>query len=163
MSKIYLNINNEQAGPFDVDQVNQMLAQGQATPETTGWMEGMQGWEAIGSSTFSALGVGASAQQTVAPSNPVAPNQAKPVPQAQSPEQAANVPGDEKSPKGFVPTLLLCLLIGTLGIHRFYVGKIGTGIAMIFTCGGLGIWSLIDLIMIAMGKFTDAEGRIIKN
>jgi TM2 domain-containing membrane protein YozV len=82
---------------------------------------------------------------------------------AQYPAQAANVSGDEKSPKGFVPTLLLCLLIGTLGIHRFYVGKIGTGIAMIFTCGGLGIWSLIDLIMIAMGKFTDAEGRIIKN
>lgn len=64
----------------------------------------------------------------------------------------------EKSEKNFVATLLLCLLLGGLGIHRFYVGKIGTGILMIITLGGLGIWVLIDLIMIAIGKFTDKEG-----
>ena len=64
----------------------------------------------------------------------------------------------EKSEKGFVPTLLLCLLLGGLGIHRFYVGKIGTGILMIITMGGLGIWVLIDLIMIIIGKFTDKQG-----
>ena len=68
----------------------------------------------------------------------------------------------EKSEKGFVPTLLLCLLLGGLGIHRFYVGKIGTGILMIFTFGGLGIWVLIDLIMIAVGSFKDKSGLPIK-
>ena len=64
----------------------------------------------------------------------------------------------EKSEKNFVATLLLCLLLGYLGIHRFYVGKIGTGILQIITIGGLGIWVLIDLIMIAIGKFTDKGG-----
>ncbi|MBE9557574.1 MAG: zinc ribbon domain-containing protein [Proteobacteria bacterium] len=64
----------------------------------------------------------------------------------------------EMSTKGFVPTLLLCLFLGALGVHRFYVGKIGTGILMLLTLGGLGIWSLIDLVMIAVGSFTDKNG-----
>ena len=68
----------------------------------------------------------------------------------------------EKSEKGFVPALLLCLLLGTLGIHRFYVGKIGTGILMIITLGAFGIWTLIDLIMIAVGSFKDKKGLPIK-
>ena len=68
----------------------------------------------------------------------------------------------EKSEKGFVPALLLCLLLGGLGIHRFYVGKIGTGIIMLITLGGFGIWVLIDLIMIAVGSFKDKQGLPIK-
>lgn len=67
------------------------------------------------------------------------------------------------SEKGFVPTLLLCFFLGALGVHRFYVGKIGTGILMLLTLGGLGIWSLIDFIMIAVGSFKDAQGNVIKS
>lgn len=74
--------------------------------------------------------------------------------------EAAATP--EASPKGFVPTILLCFFLGSLGIHRFYVGKVGTGILMILTVGGLGIWTLIDFIMIVCSAFTDAEGRPIK-
>lgn len=66
------------------------------------------------------------------------------------------------SEKGFVPTLLLCLFLGTLGVHRFYVGKIGTGILMLLTLGGLGIWELVDLIVIAVGSFKDKNGLVIK-
>jgi TM2 domain-containing membrane protein YozV len=68
----------------------------------------------------------------------------------------------ETSEKNFVTALLLCLLLGPLGVHRFYVGKIGTGILMLITIGGLGIWTLIDLIMIAVGSFKDKEGLPIK-
>ena len=60
------------------------------------------------------------------------------------------------SEKNRMITLLLCLFLGGLGIHRFYVGKVGTGILTIVTVFGfIGIWPLIDLIMIAIGKFTD--------
>ncbi|WP_431028498.1 TM2 domain-containing protein [Lysinibacillus sp. LZ02] len=67
------------------------------------------------------------------------------------------------SEKNFVVTLLLCFFLGSLGIHRFYVGKIGTGILMFITLGGFGIWTLIDLIMIIVGKFTDKDGNLIKS
>ena len=67
------------------------------------------------------------------------------------------------SEKGFVPTLILAILLGALGVHRFYVGKIGTGVLMLLTFGGCGIWSLIDVIMIAVGNFKDSEGLPIKN
>ena len=68
----------------------------------------------------------------------------------------------QKSEKGFVPALLLCLLLGGLGVHRFYVGKIGTGILMLLTLGGFGIWALIDLIVIAVGSFKDKNGLVLK-
>jgi TM2 domain-containing membrane protein YozV len=65
------------------------------------------------------------------------------------------------SPRSRLACLLLCLFLGTIGVHRFYVGKTGTGVAMIFTLGGLGIWTLIDFIMIIVGGFKDAEGRYV--
>lgn len=67
-----------------------------------------------------------------------------------------------RSPKSFVATLLLCFFLSSFGVHRFYVGKVGTGILMLFTFGGAGIWSLIDFILIACGSFQDKQGRIIK-
>ena len=63
-----------------------------------------------------------------------------------------------KSDKDWLTTLLLCLFLGGLGIHRFYVGKTGTGILQLITLGGCGIWSLIDLIMIVTGSFSDKDG-----
>ena len=63
--------------------------------------------------------------------------------------------------KKILPAFLLCFFFGFLGAHRFYVGKIGTGILQILTLGGLGIWALIDFIMIIIGKFTDKEGNAL--
>ena len=56
---------------------------------------------------------------------------------------------------------VVCFFLGFLGVHRFMVGKIGTGVLMLVTFGGLGIWTLIDFIMILMGKFSDKQGRPI--
>jgi hypothetical protein len=63
------------------------------------------------------------------------------------------------SPKSRLAALLLCFCLGVFGAHRFYVGKIGTGILELVTFGGFGIWALIDLIIIAVGAFKDKEGR----
>ena len=63
--------------------------------------------------------------------------------------------------KGLV-VLLLCFFLGGFGIHRFYVGKTGTGILQLLTLGGLGFWVLFDLIMIVLGKFEDSNGNAIK-
>lgn len=67
------------------------------------------------------------------------------------------------SKKDWLVTLLLCFFVGAFGIHRFYVGKTGTAIVQLLTCGGCGIWTLIDFIVICMGNFTDEEGKFIKN
>jgi TM2 domain-containing membrane protein YozV len=68
----------------------------------------------------------------------------------------------EVSEKNRLVALLLCIFLGGLGVHRFYVGKIGTGILQIVTCGGVGIWWLIDLIMIIAGSFTDKQGKTVQ-
>ena len=80
-----------------------------------------------------------------------------------NPENLIDKMAMEKSEKKFVTTLLLCLLLGGIGVHRFYVGKVGTGILQVLTLGGLGIWALIDLIMIACGSFKDGQGLAIKS
>ncbi len=68
----------------------------------------------------------------------------------------------EVSEKKRVVALLLCFFLGGLGVHRFYVGKVGTGILQIVTLGGVGIWVLIDFIMIIVGKFTDKQGNVLE-
>ena len=65
------------------------------------------------------------------------------------------------SPKSRLITLLLCIFCGGLGIHRFYVGKIGTGILWLLTAGCFGIGALVDIIMIATENFTDDANRLI--
>lgn len=71
--------------------------------------------------------------------------------------------GEPVSPKSRLAAALLAWFFGFLGVHRFYVGKIGTGVLMIFTLGGLGIWVLVDLIMILVGSFRDKEGLKLYN
>ena len=73
-------------------------------------------------------------------------------------------PLDSKVPSDgrWLIALLLCFFLGCLGIHRFYVGKTGSGIAMLLTCGGCGIWALVDFIMILVNSLTDKDGRPLK-
>lgn len=73
-------------------------------------------------------------------------------------ENATNSAGPSK-----MVLALICFFVGGLGVHRFMTGKVGTGILMLLTVGGFGIWTLIDFIMILTGKFTDKNGNPITN
>jgi len=63
----------------------------------------------------------------------------------------------------FYPTFFLGLFLGVFGVHRFYTGKIKSGVAQLVTFGGLGIWWLIDMVMILIGKFKDKNGVVMPN
>ena len=65
------------------------------------------------------------------------------------------------SSKSRLAATLLCLFLGELGIHRFYVGKIGTGILWLFTAGLFGIGLIVDFILIVCGQFKDSNGNLI--
>ncbi|KPI13367.1 hypothetical protein OK074_8801, partial [Actinobacteria bacterium OK074] len=83
--------------------------------------------------------------------------------------------GDPNAPYGYDPygrpysdkskivAGVLQLFLGSFGVGRFYIGNVGIGIAQLFTCGGLGIWALIDgIILLAGNNGTDSDGRILR-
>ena len=84
-------------------------------------------------------------------------------PQQQYGQQQYGYPGGQyytqSQPKDWLTTLLLCIFLGYLGIHRFYTGHIVIGVIQLLTGGGCGIWWLIDLIMIITDSYKDSYGR----
>ena len=70
--------------------------------------------------------------------------------------------GYPKSDKNRTVALLLCIFLGVLGIHRFYVGKVGTGILWLLTGGLCGIGTLVDMILIIVGSFKDIQSRYVE-
>ena len=69
--------------------------------------------------------------------------------------------GYAESERKILPAVILCGTFGWLGAHRYYAGKIGTGVLQTLTLGGFGVWTLVDFIRLTIGSFTDAEGRKI--
>ena len=76
------------------------------------------------------------------------------------------IPPDERlydepdaSSQSRLVALLLCIFLGYFGVHRFYVGKIATGVIWLLTGGLFGIGYIVDIVMISVGNFRDLEGH----
>jgi TM2 domain-containing membrane protein YozV len=63
--------------------------------------------------------------------------------------------------RDWLTTLLLSIFLGSLGVDRFYTGHTLLGVVKLITCGGVGIWWLIDVILIATGSYKDADGHLL--
>jgi hypothetical protein len=70
--------------------------------------------------------------------------------------------GTDSSDKSRGVALALAVFLGVFGAHRFYAGKVNSGILMACTLGGMGIWYLYDCILVGAGQFRDADGRLIR-
>lgn len=101
------------------------------------------------------------------------PNCGKPVtgetnfcPECGAPLKIANYQNQPASNRAnedrWLIALILCILVGSLGVHRFYTGNIVTGVLMLITLGGCGVWTIIDLIMIAANTYRDGNGNTLK-
>lgn len=82
-----------------------------------------------------------------------------PSPPGDSDQDAAAEQASERS-RGIA--MVLALAGGPLGLHRFYAGRSASGVAMILTLGGLGVWWLYDVVMLAAGEFRDIGGRRLR-
>ena len=83
-----------------------------------------------------------------------------PLPDRYEPDEPV---GPEISPRSRGVALTLGLIGGFLGLHRFYAGKVGTGVLQIVTFGGLGVWWLYDLVLIVSGEFRDNQDLPIRH
>lgn len=83
------------------------------------------------------------------------PSYGEPAPAAPVGSPAAST--EENPDKSYLVALLLSYFLGSMGVDRFYLGKVGTGIAKLLTLGGFGIWALVDLLLVAFGKLRAKE------
>lgn len=79
-------------------------------------------------------------------------------PEPQVKVERVYVPMERRSTRSRLLTLLLCFFLGTLGVHKFYLGKIGMGILYLLTSGLFGIGWVVDLVVLLVGRPRDKQG-----
>lgn len=135
-----IGADGQQYGPVDEETVKAWAADGRVTGASLSFKAGESQWMPLKDRPELA-GV----LPAYGPPIPAPPR----APVAMTPE----------GPKDWLAALLLSIFLGTLGVDRFYLGHVGLGIAKLLTFGGCGVWWLVDVILIALGSVTDAQGR----
>ena len=153
----------EARGPVEYDELRAMIRQGVLQRDSRVIPEGGSHWATVADHQRD-LGLGPPAGAY--PPAGGYPPAGSPPPGGYGPYPQSYYPAPQPSPywgpvsdKDYLTTLLLSLLLGQLGVDRFYLGYTGLGVAKLLTFGGCGVWWLIDVILIATGKVPDVDGR----
>ena len=159
--------NGETKGPVEDEEIRNLVQQGVLTSSSHILQEGSTQWGTVGEHEAELGITGAPSwggAGTPSPGGGEAYGSQQPSYAGGQPYYAGQ-PGGPMGPvsdKEFLTALLLSIFLGGLGVDRFYLGYTGLGVAKLLTLGGCGIWSIIDIIMIATGKLGDSEGRPLK-
>jgi TM2 domain-containing membrane protein YozV len=86
----------------------------------------------------------------------------KKLPDAQGNSLRVAQPIQPLGEKDWSTVMLLSVFLGVLGVDRFYLGYTGLGIVKLITLGGCGIWKLVDIVLVALNKLPDAQGRALR-
>ena len=143
--RITVRQSDRNYGPYSLEQVNALLVVGRVRHDDLAWVEGSPDWQAL----VTVPGV------VAVPPLPTPPPSAQPL-------------APDESERLLLPAFLLLFFLGLFGVHRFYVGKTGSGITMlVLTCTGVGvlvtlIWWVVDLVVMLFGNFTDADEKRLR-
>ncbi|MFT4515195.1 MAG: hypothetical protein ACI91B_003909 [Planctomycetota bacterium] len=145
-ARITVRRDDESFGPYSIEDVNQLLMSGRLDSDDLAWLEGTPDWTEL----------------RAIPGVIAVP----PVPRSTRHQDEDYDP--DCSDRLILPAFLMAFFVGALGVHRFYVGKTGSGIAMLvltLTIFGIfisAIWAFVDWIVIVSGSFRDGEDRLLK-
>lgn len=157
-------------GPVSRSELDTWCQEGRLDAQCQLLQAGASHWQ-WATEVYPTLAAQPAAKEPAAAVTPVSPpNFASPAPAVQEnpfdfasqPSRSVSYSG-QLSDKSKVVAGLLGLFLGQLGVHRFYLGYTGIGLAMLFTAGGCGIWALIDSIMIFAGSVRDSHGRVLRD
>lgn len=157
-TRITVRQNDQSYGPYSLQEVNSMLTSGRLNRDDMAWVEGSPDWTSL------------SDVPGVLALPPPPPRASRTSNRSRTSSKSRPNPDFDPnaSDRTIIAAFLMAFFIGPFGIHRFYVGKTGSGIAMLLlTLTMIGaivtvIWATIDWIMIIAGAFTDAEGKLLK-
>jgi predicted Zn finger-like uncharacterized protein len=153
-------------GPVTRNELDGWKAEGRITSECQLLVEGREQWQWAGDVYADLDG-----QPPTAASRPASVDRPSPSPTNKNTSAKKSPPNKEpiarpadddepgRSSRSKAIAGLLGIFLGPLGTHRFYLGYWGLGLAMLFTLGGCGIWSLVDAALVLLGRVTDADGR----
>jgi hypothetical protein len=150
----------ETAGPLERKTLDAWKQAGRVTADCQVLRHGSDQWQ-----WASDLYADLEDNEEVADEPEVADSLAPPTNQSAATNGSAEIDRDDEtlSPHSKPVAFLLALTLGWLGIHRFYLGYVGLGLAMLFTCGGLFVWAIVDALRILFGKVTDSEGLKLRD
>jgi predicted Zn finger-like uncharacterized protein len=153
-------------GPVTRDELDGWKAEGRVTSECQLLVEGTEQWQWAGEVYADLDGQPARvASRPTTVDRPAQPSTTKkPSAKKSSPSKEPTIPPADRdelarSSRSKAIAGLLGIFLGPLGTHRFYLGYWGLGLAMLFTLGGCGFWSLVDAALVLLGRVTDADGR----
>jgi hypothetical protein len=151
--RILVRKDNQNSGPYSIDQLNTMLIREELHPNQLAWIEGAPQWQLLDS---------------ISGIIKTTPGQPAPRPHNRPSSYKGRLRSDQESDCLILPAFLLAIFLGPFGAHRFYCRKTSSAILMlVLTCTVVGaiatiVWSIIDWIMIITESFTDDRDRPLK-